>query len=182
MYCTTCGKELPDGTPVCVECGTALSPDGLPPSPGKDAESETPDEETTDGVQAAESKDGRRPYMDYKPHSREQASYGQNPYEQNAYWQTPYGEEAPADPGRAGLAIASLVLGILAMCSCCLPVVTVPLGILAVIFAVLGMRSVNRGLAIAGLVLGIIALVLGTMMLVIFLLSTGGAYAAFWSF
>ena len=58
----------------------------------------------------------------------------------------------------------------------------IPLGILAVIFAVLGMRSVNRGLAIAGLVLGIIALVLGTMMLVIFLLSTGGAYAAFWSF
>ncbi len=142
-------------------------------------------DEIKNNAPADETESGRRPYMDYKPFSgvygqegeepgREQDPYVKNPYAQNAYWKNPYKEEAGSDPGRTGFAIASLVLGILAVCSCCLPVITVPLGILAVVFAVFGMKSLNRGIAVAGFVLGIVSLVLGSMMLIIFLLSTGG--------
>ena len=154
-----------------------------------------PAENTESETQAKESQTGHRPYMDYKPfeqrsyesepdrqNSDEQNPYRQNPYEQNPYWKRPYEPESEADAGRTGFAVASLILGIIAVCSCCLPVVTVPLGILAVVFAVPGMRSVNRGIAIAGLVLGIIALTLGTMMLIILLLSPGGGSHHTWFF
>ncbi|MCI8505655.1 MAG: DUF4190 domain-containing protein [Lachnospiraceae bacterium] len=145
---------------------------------------------TESETQANETQTGHRPYMDYKPFEQSayesepdrQNPYRQNPYEQNPYWKKPYEPENGAGAGQTGFAIASLILGIIALCSCCLPVVTVPLGILAVVFAVPGMRSINRGIAIAGLVLGIIALVLGSMMLIILLLSAGGGshHSWFW--
>lgn len=129
---------------------------------------------------------GRRPYMDYRPFSGAYAENapeqtaengcGQNRYEQTPYWKRPYEEQNDFDPGRTGFAIAALVLGIIALCCFCIPVFAVPLGILAVIFAALGMNSINRGLAVAGLVLGIIAMVLGALMIIIFLLSGSGTY------
>ena len=146
MYCTTCGKDLPDGTSVCDECGTVFSSDV-----------QTSGDET-------KSEDHHRPYMDYKPFSGaytdgesdqapssengriapEESPYRQNPYAQNAYWKEPYRQEEHMESGRTGFAIAALVLGIIALCSCCLPLLTIPLGILSIVFAVLGMKSINR--------------------------------------
>ncbi len=69
-------------------------------------------------------------------------------------------------------AVASLVLGIVAICVCCFCcgmtyILTGILGVLAVVFAIVS-RSMNgkfHGLAIAGLILGIFALVLFLCML-----------------
>lgn len=61
-----------------------------------------------------------------------------------------------------GMAIASMVLGILSLVlSCCLPYVPFVLAVLSVIFAsiVLSKKLGGKGMAIAGLVCGIISLI-----------------------
>ena len=172
MYCTTCGKELPDGTTVCDECGARFSPDGQPLNTDEKFD-EKPDEESAGSISQSDSSSSHRPYMDYRPFS---GAYSDEDYRRSSEEQegTYYGRPPRSQEGytqnRTGFAVASLVLGILAICSCCLPMITIPLGILSVIFAVLGMKSINRGIAIAGLVLGIVALVFGCMVLIIFLL------------
>lgn len=109
---------------------------------------------------------------------------GQTPYGYPApgyptpgYPAQPYGYPA-APPGygaprpRNGLAITSLVLGILGLATSWLTFPGIVLGILAVIFGGVGIarsrsdRVSNMGMAIAGLVAGLIAIVIGTLLLV----------------
>lgn len=77
----------------------------------------------------------------------------------------------------SGLSVAALVVGIAGLCLLLLlgPLV-VPVGIVAVILGVMGMRECDqkpdvtgRGMAIAGLVTGIIATVAGLVIVVFFL-------------
>lgn len=79
--------------------------------------------------------------------------------------------DAPHKSGR-GFAIASMVLGIVAVCLCCcccgiLYWVSGLLGVLAIVFAILTKTSTGKfhGMAIAGLILGILAILLFLMML-----------------
>ncbi len=70
-----------------------------------------------------------------------------------------YGEQPN---GGAGLAIASMVLGILALVlSCCLYYVSVPCAIAGIICAVISMKGnrAGKGMAIAGLVCSIISFI-----------------------
>lgn len=101
-------------------------------------------------------------------------STGQPPYG--------YGSPGPGYPGqpagygrvtaRNGLAITSLVLGILALATCWLTFPGIILGILATIFGGVGIargrsdRVSNKGMAIAGLITGIVAAAIGTVLLV----------------
>jgi len=79
-------------------------------------------------------------------------------------------------PGRqrgTGKATTSLVLGILAltvgtMFLFCLPFVQTILGVLAVIFGFLGLKTEGRKTAIAGMVLGALALILSLLMGIMF--------------
>ncbi|MET9969321.1 DUF4190 domain-containing protein [Streptomyces sp. NPDC006356] len=73
-----------------------------------------------------------------------------------------------------GMGVAALVLGILSCCLFCLyGVVSIVLGILAVVFGIKGRRkaergeATNHGQAQAGLITGIIGLVLGILMIVL---------------
>lgn len=88
----------------------------------------------------------------------------QNAYESADYgtathYEDPYKNGAEEEPG--GMAIASLVLGIIGAVLSCTGWGIV-LGILAIIFGAIHLkkRSSRRGMATAGLVLGIIAIVL----------------------
>ncbi|KUN96137.1 DUF4190 domain-containing protein [Streptomyces caeruleatus] len=81
-----------------------------------------------------------------------------------------------------GMGVAALVLGILSCCLFCLyGVVSIVLGILAVIFGVQGRRKAergeanNRGQAQAGLITGIIGIVLGVLMIVLFIIGITAA-------
>lgn len=79
---------------------------------------------------------------------------------------SPMPPKPPKGKQRDGYAIASLVLGIVAMvlscpCCCCLYPVAGVCGVLAIVFSVLSIKQNGKnGFAIAGLVLGIIALVI----------------------
>lgn len=97
--------------------------------------------------------------------------------------QSPYGYPPPNDPGsphaykrpaaRNGLAITSLVLGILALATSWLTLPGIILGLLAVIFGGIGIargradRVSNKGMAIAGLITGVLGLVIGTVLLIL---------------
>lgn len=73
---------------------------------------------------------------------------------------------------RKGFAIAALVLGIVSIVLACLWFLSIPCGILAIIFGALGLKSTKKGLSIAGIVTGII----GTLALVIILIISFGVY------
>ncbi len=82
----------------------------------------------------------------------------------------PYGSPYGAPVGkRNGFGTAALVLGILSLVLCWVPVVGLVIGVLAIVFAVLGRKRAGRreadngGMAIAGLVTGIIGLILSVI-------------------
>ncbi len=61
---------------------------------------------------------------------------------------------------RKGFNITSLVLGIISVVCFCWWYVSLPCGIIAIIFSIAGKNYGGRGMGIAGMVLGIIGLVL----------------------
>lgn len=64
-----------------------------------------------------------------------------------------------------GLAIASLVLGILAIITCLVWYISIVLGVLAVIFGAVSIKKRGRGKAIAGIVTGSIGIVLSLLII-----------------
>lgn len=66
----------------------------------------------------------------------------------------------PRTNDKQGLAIASLVVGIINLCAWFLPICGGPLSIVGIVLGVLGLPSTRRGMAIAGIVLSSIALLL----------------------
>lgn len=112
-------------------------------------------------------------------------AYGQSGYDQQGYPQQPgagqpgypqagYGmggySEPPPPAKSNGLAIAALVLGIIGLVTCWVPFLGLALGVLAVIFGILGLRRrpVGKGMSIAGIVLGALAVIGGILILVLF--------------
>jgi hypothetical protein len=89
----------------------------------------------------------------------------------------PHGAPAPA---QNGFGTTALVLGILALLSSVTVLFGVLLGVLAVIFGILGVRrarrkeATNGGMAIAGLVTGALGLVVSVLIVVAFLASERG--------
>lgn len=78
---------------------------------------------------------------------------------------TPPGAVPPNS--RRGDAVTALVMGLLAL-ACCGPL----FGILAIVFGLRGMKDpANQGMAVAGLVLGLVGVVLGSLWLVVYVIS-----------
>src|SRR5687768_4632598 len=81
----------------------------------------------------------------------------------------PTGYLPPARERSSGMATASLVLGIISLILCCVPYVSIPAAILAIIFGAIARNRVaagiaeGRSMATAGMVCGIIAIVLGVI-------------------
>ncbi len=74
-------------------------------------------------------------------------------------------EETKKD--RKGFCITALVLGIIALVCFCLWYISIPCGILAIIFGILGIKSESKGLAIAGLITGSIGLIVSTLIIIL---------------
>ncbi len=63
-------------------------------------------------------------------------------------------------PRKKGLCIASMILGIVALVLFCIWYISIPCGILAIIFGALGVKTMDKGMAVAGIVTGAIGLVI----------------------
>ncbi len=61
-------------------------------------------------------------------------------------------------PRKKGLCIASMVLGIVTLVLFCVWYISIPCGILAIVFGALGVKTIDKGMAIAGIVTGAIGL------------------------
>ncbi|MEV7295589.1 DUF4190 domain-containing protein [Streptomyces microflavus] len=84
----------------------------------------------------------------------------------------PYGGQQPWGPQPSnGLGTAALVLGIISVVGFCMYGVNIVLGILALIFGIIGLgrakrgEATNRGMAIAGIITGSIGIVIGSVLL-----------------
>ncbi len=87
-------------------------------------------------------------------------------------------EEKPKD--RKGLAIASMVLGIVSIVFFCTWYISAPCAVLAIIFAILSLKSTKRGMAIAGLTTGIIGFILMVILYIfVFVMGVGIMQQAF---
>ena len=73
-------------------------------------------------------------------------------------------EETEKD--KKGFSIAALVLGIIAIVLCCIWYISVPCGILAIIFGIIGIKSSKKGMSIAGLITGAIGLVISILIFI----------------
>jgi len=93
--------------------------------------------------------------------------YSAQPYVAQPYMAQPYMTQPyMTQPGmgqqtkdRKGFAIAGFVLGLASVIFFCLQYLDTPLGILAVIFGCLGLKSSKKGLAIAGIILGAVGII-----------------------
>lgn len=79
--------------------------------------------------------------------------------------QTKVAEEPKKE--KKGFCIASMVLGIVALVFFCIWYVSIPCGILAIIFGILGIKTIHKGMAIAGLITGFIGLVISTLIVIL---------------
>lgn len=73
-------------------------------------------------------------------------------------------EETEKD--KKGFSIAALVLGIIAIVCCCVWYISIPCGILAIIFGIIGIKSSKKGMSIAGLITGAVGLVISIIIFI----------------
>lgn len=108
----------------------------------------------------------------------------QAPVQQPVYQQPPVAPQPPYPPAQPnyyvpqpaakktnGFAVAALICGIVSLLSCCCGWLSIILGILAVVFAIVSRKGDNRisGMAIAGIICGGIGLVGGLLLLILML-------------
>lgn len=84
----------------------------------------------------------------------------------------------PVPPEKKGMAIASMVLGIIALCLSCCYFISGPCAIIGLILGIIGVRRGGKGMAIAGIIMCSLTLLIAIGALVLF---SQEAYSdAFW--
>ncbi|MDT8912468.1 DUF4190 domain-containing protein [Amycolatopsis sp. PS_44_ISF1] len=114
--------------------------------------------------------------------SQQQYPMGQGQGQSGSYPAPPvgYDQQQPVAP-RNGFGVTALVLGILAIVLCWTVWGGIVLGVLALIFGILGIKRANRreatnkGAAVAGVVTGVIGLIIGIILAVV----VGSIFAIF---
>lgn len=76
----------------------------------------------------------------------------------------------PGDPSKNWAGILGMILGILSLLMCCLPYISIFFAIAGLIFSIMGRKSQQKGMAIAGLITSIIGLLVTAILLIIILL------------
>lgn len=103
-----------------------------------------------------------------------QMIYSNNDYNQNSssvFYTNQNYEEIPEE-GK-GFSVASIILSILSLLCCCVPGFGLMIGILGLIFGILGVKKQNNplsGLAIAGIIVSIIGILVGIYYLIYFII------------
>lgn len=84
--------------------------------------------------------------------------------------QQPLFPQQPKDP-KKGLAIASLVLGIVSLVFGCAFYLAIPCGIIAIILGAVSVKSTAKGMAIAGIILGSLGIVASVIFFIVLIAS-----------
>ena len=120
------------------------------------------------GQQQGSYQNGSAPYGQQQGYQKGPAPnyYGpQNPYQQNI--QNPY--QAPPE-GSVGMAVASMVLGIVGfLISCCFYPVTIVLAVVGLILGAVAIKKgpAGKGMAVTGIVLSIISLAFAVLVIIL---------------
>ena len=160
MFCESCGALIPDGQSFCSNCGASAPAQAAPvqaaPQP---APAPQPMAQPVQPVQqyAQPAPQPVQPVQQYaQPVQQAQPVYVQPVV------------AIPAQPRKSsGMAIAGLIMGIFAIVLCWFPVVNWILGLLGLIFSIIGIAKKNggaKGAAIAGLILTILGAILSIAM------------------
>lgn len=68
---------------------------------------------------------------------------------------------------RKGFNITALILGIISIVTVCMWYLSIPSGIVAIIFSIAGKKDAGRGMGVAGMVLGIIGLIVAIIWILV---------------
>lgn len=99
------------------------------------------------------------PYQQPGQQNPYQQPYQQSPYQQTQYQQSSYQQIPPKQSN--GMALASMIMGIFALLTCCIPFIQFPLAVIAIVLVILSKKGRPfHGFAIAGLVMAIISVLI----------------------
>ena len=163
MFCESCGASIPDGQSFCSNCGVAA-----PVQPEAQAAPQPAPQPVQPVQQYAEP--APQPVQQYAQPAPQPVQPVQQYTQPVQQAQPVYVQPVvaiPAQPRKSsGMAIAGLIMGIFALVLCWFPVVNWILGLLGLIFSIIGIAKKNggaKGAAIAGLILTILGVVLSVV-------------------
>ena len=169
MNCPKCQAPNADDALFCSNCGAPMEQPAAPtndlPVYGADNAASQP--------AAQPQQPAANPYSSMPVYGAGQSLYAPNggsaapSYNSTAY--TPGGYYAVPKPGDAGkdwAAITALVCGILSIPCCLAYGAGTIIGIAAIVFGIIGIKSTKKGMAIAGLICGVLGLLFGVFMLI----------------
>lgn len=150
MYCKNCGSQINDNANVCGYCGTPVhTQNGF-----------------SNNQQQNNSASGQQVYGEPTPSysgSTQNANYQNSGQNMNQGYGAP--QPSNMDGGSTGFAIASMILGIVAiLMMCCVPSFWLKtiVAVLGLVFGIISLQNKNnagRGMAIAGIICSGIAMV-----------------------
>lgn len=100
----------------------------------------------------------------------QQPQYQQPQYQQPQYQQTDYQyQNQPVQPKKSiGLAVTSMVLGIVSLAFFCIPYLALPVGIVGLILGIVSIKGHKdgKGMAIAGIIMSSVGIVIAVIFLI----------------
>lgn len=196
MYCPKCAHLNNDNSKFCEFCGARLAaaPEATAAENTAAAEAVViePVSESSVNETAAETPMGEAAVAGAAVAGTAEAQSEAQPYagapvqprvvpapQPNAGGTIYYSAPAQAGTRGSGFSITSLVCSILSFVCCMVPVVGIILGIVAIVFGILGLKSTQRGMAIAGIIVGGAGLLISVFVLVVAIAS--GAFEIFYN-
>ena len=160
MFCESCGASIPDGQAFCSNCGA--------PAPAQAAPVQAAPQPAPAPQPMAQPVQPVQQYAQPAPQPVQPVQQYAQPVQQAQPVYVQPVVAIPAQPRKSsGMAIAGLIMGIFAIVLCWFPVVNWILGLLGLIFSIIGIAKKNggaKGAAIAGLILTILGAILSIAM------------------
>jgi len=171
MKCSTCGSELKPDDKICEFCGTPVPAEAVVEATS--AATPAPEDYIPPAFPYADD-----PVKQSEPDPAEPTAVEPDPIDFTPKVTEPAPDFFPEPPvvttppaaakDRSGFAIASLVIGVVSMCTWIIPFCGVIPVIIGLILGFMGLKSRQRNLAIGGIVLNIICLCVALSFLIFF--------------
>lgn len=178
MFCRKCGTKIDDDSNFCFQCGNMIS--------APQAEQPFYNNKTEEPVQPVQDDDNssQSDNNDYTVVNDTNSDRFYNHQDTYSNYNSGYNNvnfNKPITKSKTGFAVASLIISILSLPSCCCniyvpftPILPI-LSILSIIFGIIGLKSRLKGLAITGIIIGGIGILMYIVLLLFFYFTPQGA-------